>query len=65
MATGKTHARWIRVWCDDEVPTLRDISASVTDVTMPIASNTTDVTGYSDGVINFTMGQPGQPAGFS
>ena len=65
MATGKTNAKWIRVWVDDEVPTLRDISASTTDVTMPIASNNTDVTGYSDGVINFTMGQPGQPISMS
>ena len=65
MSTGKTNAKWIRVFCDDEVPTLRDISASVTDVTMPIASNNTDVTGYSDGVINFTMGHPGQPISMS
>ena len=65
MATGKTNAKWIRVWVDDEVPTIRDISPSVTDVTMPITSNNTDVTGYSDGVINFTMGQPGQPISMS
>ena len=65
MATGKTNAKWIRVWVEDEVPTLRDISASVTDVTMPISNNSTDVTGYSDGVINFTVGQPGQPISMS
>jgi hypothetical protein len=59
--TGKTNAKWIRVFVDDETPALRDISLDVTDVNMPIASNSTDVTGYSDGVINFTMGQPGQP----
>ena len=65
MATGKTNSRWIRVWVDDQVPALCDISDSVTDVTMPITSNSTDVTGYSDGVINFTMGQPGQPVSMS
>ncbi len=61
MATGKTNARWIRVWVDDEVPTLRDISASVSDVNMPITVASEDVTGYSDGSINFTVGHPDQP----
>jgi hypothetical protein len=65
MATGKTNAKWIRVWVDDTVPTLRDISAAVTNVDMPIGINTTDVTGYSDGVINFTVGQPDQPVTMS
>ena len=61
MATGKTNARWIRVWVDDEVPTLRDISAAVNDVNMPWTVESSDVTGYSDGVINFTVGHPDTP----
>ena len=61
MATGKTNAQHIRVWVEDEVPTLRDISASCSDVNMPITVANEDVTGYSDGVINFTVGQPDQP----
>ena len=54
---AKTNAKWIRVWCDDETGTLRDISGSVTNVEIPIAHNESDVTGYSDGVINVTVGQ--------
>ena len=58
---GKTNAKWVRVWVDDTVPTLRDISLSCNSVTLPINSNNTDVTGYSDGVVNVTMGHPNQP----
>lgn len=57
--TGKSHSKFIRVWVDDDgVPTLRDISASVTSVTIPINFDSQDVTGYSDGVRNVTIGQP-------
>ena len=58
MATGKTNAKYIRVWVDDETGTLRDISSDVTNVDIPQTWNETDVTGYSDGVINITVGQP-------
>ncbi len=61
MATGKTNAKWIRVFVDDTNPTLQDISAAVTNVDMPIGVNSSDVTGYSDGVINFTVGHTDQP----
>ena len=58
--TGKSNARWIRVWVDDTVGagTPRDISTSVTNVTVPINYATADVTGYSDGVTNVSIGQP-------
>ena len=58
--TGKTNARWIRVFVDDATAadTPRDISLDVTNVTIPINYATADVTGYSDGVINVTMGHP-------
>ena len=59
MATGKTNAKYIRVWVDDETNTLQDISSDVTNVDIPQVWNQTDVTGYSDGVINITVGQPG------
>ena len=59
MATGKTNAKWIRVFVDDETGALQDISSDVTNVDIPIVHNESDVTGYSDGVINITVGQPG------
>ena len=58
--TGKTNARWIRVWVDDATAdaTPREISLDVTNVTIPMNYSTADVTGYSDGVTNVTIGQP-------
>ena len=58
--TGKTNARWIRVFVDDATADniARDISLDVTNVTIPINYSTADVTGYSDGVTNVTIGQP-------
>ena len=57
--TGKSNARWIRVWVDDVTAgTPRDISTSVTNVTVPINYATEDVTGYSDGVTNVSIGHP-------
>ena len=59
MATGKSNAKHIRVKMDDSVPTLRDISASVANVSgVGLTYAEQDVTGYSDGVINFTLGFP-------
>jgi hypothetical protein len=59
MATGKTNAKYIRVWVDDETNTLRDISSDVTNVDIPQVWDQTDVSGYSDGVTNITVGRPG------
>ena len=58
--TGKTNSRWIKVFVDDATAdaTPRDISLDVTNVTIPINYSTADVTGYSDGVTNVTIGQP-------
>ena len=61
MATGKTHASHITVDIDDYADVIRDISPSVTDVSIPITVDSTDVASYSDGVINVTVGQPNQP----
>ena len=65
MATGKTNAQWVRVWVDDEVPTLRDISASCSSVELPWTVESSDVTGFSDGVINVTVGRPDTPVTMS
>ena len=61
MAVGKTNAKYITVDIDDYANVIRDISAGITDISMPITSDNTDTTGYSDGVINFSMGLPNQP----
>ena len=61
MATGKTNANYILVLIDDYADVQQDISASVTDVSIPRTFDETDVTGYSDGVINVTVGQPNTP----
>jgi hypothetical protein len=59
MATGKTNARYIKVLLDDTGGTARDISASVSDISsVGLDYATQDVTAYSDGVVNFTLGHP-------
>jgi hypothetical protein len=59
MATGKTNARWIRVLVDDSGGTARDISAAVNNVSeVGLTFDETEVTGFSDGVKNFTLGHP-------
>ncbi len=61
MAEGKTHVSHITVDIDDYNADIRDISPSLTGVDIPFDVDSTDVTGYSDGVINVTVGQPNQP----
>lgn len=56
--TGKSNAKWIRVFVEDSGGDARDISPTVTNVTIPINYATSDVTAYSDGVTNVTIGQP-------
>lgn len=59
MATGKTNAKHIRVSVDDMVPTARDISAAVSDISgVGLTYEEQDVRGYSDGIVNFTLGHP-------
>lgn len=59
MATGKTNARHIRVSVDDSGATARDISAAVSNISgVGLTHAEQDVTGYSDGVINFSLGHP-------
>lgn len=56
---GKTNSKHIRVSVDDSGGTARDISASVSSVSgVGLTYAETDVTAYSDGVINFTLGHP-------
>lgn len=61
MATGKTNASHISILIDDYADVQRDISLGVTDVNIPRTWDESDVTGYSDGVINITVGQPNTP----
>lgn len=59
MATGKTNARYIRVFFDNTAGAAQDISGSVSDVSsVGLEHDQTDVTAYSDGVHNFTLGHP-------
>ncbi len=58
---AKTNAKYILVLIDDYADAQQDISASVTDVSIPRTFDTADVTGYSDGVVNVTVGQPNTP----
>ncbi|MFQ5433845.1 MAG: hypothetical protein ACE5FD_03125 [Anaerolineae bacterium] len=56
---GKTNARWIRVSVDDSGGTPRDISSDVTNIDgSGLTYDETDVTGYSDGWHNVTLGHP-------
>ncbi len=61
MATGKSNAKNITIDIDDYAGQIRDISPSVTDVLIPIEFDEVDITGYSDGVVNVSIGQPNQP----
>ena len=65
MATGKTNARFITIDVDDSAAAIKDISTDVTSITLPINHDQTDVTGYSDGSHNVTLGHPDQPVSMS
>ena len=58
---AKTNAKYITIDIDDYNNDIRDISAGITDVEMPITFDQGDVSGYSDGVTNIIPGQPNQP----
>jgi len=59
VSTGKTNAKHIRVYLDDLTPAAQNVSASVSNVSgTGLAYAEKDVTGYSDGVINFVLGHP-------
>lgn len=60
MATGKTNAKHITVTFNSQ-----DTSAFVSDIAIPINYDTQDVTGYSDGVHNVTLGHPSMPVTIS
>ena len=58
LNTGKTNAKWIRIFVEDSSGSDQDISAAVTNVNIPINYDSQDVTGFSDGVTHVTIGQP-------
>lgn len=59
VQTGKTNAKHIRVFMDDSAGAARDISADVSNISgVGLDYAEQDVTGYSDGIINFTLGHP-------
>jgi len=54
MATGKTNARWMRFICDEF-----NLSGDSRELgEFGVSYEETDVTGLSDGVMNFTLGHP-------
>ena len=59
---GKTSRRYILFLIDDGGTEDVDISENVSDVgTVGLTHSTQDVTGYSDGWINVTLGRPSAP----
>ena len=59
MATGKTNARHIKVFVDDSAAAAREITPAVSNISgVGLTHEEQDVRGYSDGVINFTLGHP-------
>ena len=66
MATGKTNRKHIIISVDDNNPTVRIVEASVADVSgVGLTYDTQDVTAYSDGWHNFTLGHPGSDLTFT
>ena len=64
--TGRTSAKFIKVFLDNAAGVLTDISAYVSSIgTVGLTYDTVDVTAYSDGVKNVTIGQPSAPLQFS
>ena len=60
--TGRSNAKHITVKLDNAAGTLTDISAYVNNVgQFGLTFDTTDVTAFSNGVKNITLGQPGAP----
>lgn len=60
MATGKTHARFVRVKVDDSGGTPQTIGVGSID-TIGEQYDEQDVTAFSDGVHNFVLGHPEAP----
>jgi len=57
--TGRTHAKYIKVYIDSIAPTLTDVTAYVNTVgTIGLTYDTQDVTAFSDGTKNIVIGQP-------
>jgi len=59
--TGRTNAKHITVSIDNP-SSLTDVSAYVKSIsTIGVNADSTDVTAYSDGIKNFTLGRPDAP----
>ena len=66
VTNSRTNAKFIKVLLDNAAGTLTDISAYVSSVgTVGLTYDTVDVTAFSDGVKNVTIGQPSAPLQFS
>lgn len=60
--TGRTNAKYIQFYLDNSSGTLTDLSAYCNNVgTFGLEKETQDVTAYSDGVKNITIGRPSAP----
>ena len=60
--TGRTHAKHIGVFVDNNSGTLTDLSAYTNSVgTVGVTYDTQDVTAFSDGVKNVVLGHPSAP----
>lgn len=60
--TGRTNAKHITVKLDNSSGTLTDITPYVNNIgTVGLSYDTQDVTAYSDGVKNVTIGHPAAP----
>jgi hypothetical protein len=64
--TGRTNAKHIRVFVDQADGTLVEITAYTNSVgTVGLTHESTDVTAFSDGAKNVTIGQPSAPISLS
>lgn len=60
--TGRTHAKWLQVYLDNNAGTLTDLSSYVNTVSQfGLTYDTSDVTAFADAVKNIVLGQPGAP----
>lgn len=61
MATGKSNARWIRVKVDNASGTLTSLVSAKRINSIGLKHQTQEVTAYSDGSVNITVGHPESP----
>lgn len=60
--TGRTHSKWLTVLLNNSSGALTDLSAYVNTVgQFGLTYQTSDVTAFSDAIVNIVLGQPGAP----